>query len=84
MSHMEDKHMNHALCELFLSPFLPENQRTFGEEVTSNPNIKIQADVRALLEHLLQGRTGRGSGPYFATFQTPDSLLYLLRDGSSR
>ena len=26
----------------------------------------------------------RGSSPYFAGFSNPDSLLYLLRDGSSR
>ena len=25
----------------------------------------------------------RGSNPYFEAFQYPDSLLYLLRDGSS-
>ena len=26
----------------------------------------------------------RGPSPYFADFSNPDSLLYLLRDGSSR
>ena len=26
----------------------------------------------------------RGSSPYFADISNPDSLLYLLRDGSSR
>ena len=40
--YIEDKHMNRALCKLFLSLVSPEIQRTFGEEMVANPNMKFK------------------------------------------
>ena len=39
---IEDKHMNRALCKLFLSLVSPEIQRTFEEEMMANPNMKFK------------------------------------------
>ena len=42
MFYIENKHMNRALCKLFLSLVLPEIQRTFEEEMMANPNMKFK------------------------------------------
>ena len=42
MFYIEDKHMNRALCKLFLSLVSPEIQRTFEEEMKANPNMKFK------------------------------------------
>ena len=42
MFYIEDKHMNRALCKLFLSLVLPEIQGTFKEEMMTNPNMKFK------------------------------------------
>jgi hypothetical protein len=40
--YVEDKHMNRALCQLFLSLISQEIQRTFEEELMANPNMKFK------------------------------------------
>ena len=42
MFYIEDKHMDRALCKLFLSLVSPEIQRTFEEEMMANPNMKFE------------------------------------------
>jgi hypothetical protein len=42
MFYIEDKHMNRALCKLFLSLVSVEIQRTFEEEMMANPNMKFK------------------------------------------
>ena len=42
MFYIEFKHMNWALCKLFLSLVSPEIQRTFEEEMMATPNMKIK------------------------------------------
>ena len=42
MFYITDKHMNHALCKVFLSLISPERRRTFEEEMMSNPNTKFK------------------------------------------
>ena len=42
MFYIKDKHMNRALCKLFLSLVSPEIQRTFEEEMMANPNMKFK------------------------------------------
>ena len=39
---IKEKHVNCALCELCLSLFAPEIQRTFEEEMIANPNMKFK------------------------------------------
>ena len=40
--YIEDKHMNRALCKLFLYLVSQEIQRTFKEEMMANPNMKFK------------------------------------------
>ena len=42
MFYIEEKHMNRALCKLFLSLVLREIQRTFEEKIMANPNTKFK------------------------------------------
>ena len=49
MFYIEDKHMNRALCKLFLSVVLPEIQRSFEEEIMANPNMKFKGMSNSFL-----------------------------------
>ena len=49
MFYIEDKHMNRALCKLFLSLVSPEIQRTFEEEMMANPNMKFKDMANSFL-----------------------------------
>ena len=42
MFYIEDKHVNRAVCKLFLSLVSPEIQRTFEEDMMVNPNMKFK------------------------------------------
>jgi hypothetical protein len=48
--YMEGKHMNRALCQLFISIFSPGIQRTFKEELMANPNTKLKQIYKHLLD----------------------------------
>ena len=39
---IEDKHMNQALRDFFLSPVSPETQKTFKRGIMANPNMKFK------------------------------------------
>ena len=44
----------------------------------------LKKGVPMVYVRLSEALYGRGSSPHFATFLYPDSLLYFLRDGSSK